>query len=222
MLTSGLLLNGRYQIVRMIGIGGMGAVYEALDLRLNTTVALKQTILSAQEGASFEREAQILARLRHPSLPVVSDYFTEQHGQFLVMQYISGLELATLIQQHNASLPLPDILRWADQILDVLGYLHHQDPPVIHRDIKPHNLKLTAEGTIVLLDFGLAKQNRMVSMRTLGPSSIFGYTPQYAPLEQIQGSSTDQRSDFYSFGAILLRFSVLTQNLVPSNTILLA
>jgi eukaryotic-like serine/threonine-protein kinase len=158
MLAPNTLIHDRYLIVDQIGQGGMGAIYEAIDQRLGNRVALKQTLVSgAQLDKAFEREAKLLASLHHPALPVVSDYFTDVGGQFLVMQFIPGDDLATLLHRHGRPFPPDEVLHWADQLLDALDYLHTQEPPVIHRDIKPQNLKLTPRGGIVLLDFGLAK-----------------------------------------------------------------
>jgi Tol biopolymer transport system component len=204
MLAPNTLVYDRYLIVRQIGQGGMGVIYEAIDQRLGNRVALKQTLVSgAQLDKAFEREAKLLARLHHPALPVVSDYFTHAGSQFLVMQFIPGDDLTTLLHQHGKAFPVEQVLRWADQLLDALDYLHTQEPPVIHRDIKPQNLKLTPRGGIVLLDFGLAKGPVQQQSLLTGNSSIFGYTPQYAPLEQIQGTGTDARSDLYALAATL-------------------
>src|ERR1044071_2921753 len=204
MLTPDTVLQGRYRIVRQLGQGGMGAVYEAIDQRLDTTVALKETLFSDERlRKQFEREARLLARLHHPALPRVSDHFNEGEGQFLVMQYIAGEDLAAMLAQSNGPFPEEEVLRWADQLCDALDYLHTQDPQIIHRDIKPQNLKLTGRGQIILLDFGLAKgQTGGVSVVTTS-ASIFGYTPNYAPLEQIQGLGTDARSDIYALSATL-------------------
>ena len=182
----------------------MGAVYEAVDERLDTIVALKETLFTDEKlRKQFEREARLLARLHHPALPRVSDHFTEGEGQFLVMQYIAGEDLAEMLQAHKAAFPPEQVLRWADQLCDALDYLHTQDPQVIHRDIKPQNLKLTARGQIVLLDFGLAKGSAGQMSVVTSSASIFGYTPNYAPLEQVQGLGTDARSDIYSLAATL-------------------
>src|SRR5438105_1530387 len=204
MLSSGTILQARYRIIRQLGQGGMGAVYEAVDERLDTTVALKETLFSDEKlRKQFEREARLLARLHHPALPRVSDHFNEGDGQFLVMQYIAGQDLAEMQAHRNAPFPQDEVLRWADQLCDALDYLHTQDPQIIHRDIKPQNLKLTARGQIVLLDFGLAKGSAGKMSVVTTSASIFGYTPNYAPLEQVQGLGTDARSDIYSLGATL-------------------
>jgi serine/threonine protein kinase len=180
----------------------MGAVYEAIDQRLDTTVALKETLFADERlRKQFEREARLLARLHHPALPRVSDHFAEGDGQFLIMQFIAGDDLAEMIARRGDPFPPQQVLTWADQLLDALDYLHTQDPQIVHRDIKPQNLKLTARGQIILLDFGLAKGQAGEISRISAAASIFGYTPNYAPLEQIQGQGTDPRSDLYALAA---------------------
>lgn len=204
MLAPETVLQNRYRIIRQLGQGGMGAVYEALDERLDATVALKETLFADERlRKQFEREARLLARMHHPALPRVSDHFSEGDGQFLVMQYIAGDDLAQMMTSKQGPFPPDQVLNWGDQLLDALDYLHTQDPQIVHRDIKPQNLKLTSRGQIILLDFGLAKgQTGGISVVTTS-ASIFGYTPNYAPLEQIQGLGTDARSDIYALSATL-------------------
>ncbi|NWG19991.1 MAG: protein kinase [Chloroflexi bacterium] len=202
MLAPDTLLQHRYRIVRQIGKGGMGAVYEAIDQRLGNRVALKQTLTTSDQMArSLEREARLLAALRHASLPKVTDHFVDGSGQYLVMEFIAGEDLDTLLTRRKRAFEVENVLAWADQLLRVLEYLHRQHPPVLHRDIKPQNLKLTADGEVVLLDFGLAKG--IATSHTHANESIFGYTPHYAPLEQIDNSGTEPRSDLYSLAATL-------------------
>jgi serine/threonine protein kinase len=197
------LLQNRYRIVRQLGRGGMGAVYEALDQRLEITVALKETLSSEDSmRKQFEREARMLAGMQHPALPRVSDHFVEGNRAFLVMQFIGGVDLAKIIAQQPGPFPRDQVIAWADQLLDALIYLHSRDRQVIHRDIKPHNLKLTAAGQIALLDFGLAKAQASDPSVTAS-QAFFGYTRHYAPLEQIQDQRTDPRSDIYALGATL-------------------
>ena len=204
MLTPDTVLQNRYRIIRQLGQGGMGAVYEAMDERLDTVVALKETLFTDERlRKQFEREARLLARLHHPALPRVSDHFAEGDGQFLVMQFIPGDDLSEMMTRKRAPFPEDQVLNWADQLLDALDYLHTQEPQIVHRDIKPQNLKLTSRGQIILLDFGLAKGQAGDISRVTTGASIFGYTPNYAPLEQIQGLGTDTRSDLYALGATL-------------------
>jgi len=217
MLSTDTVLQGRYRVVRQLGQGGMGAVYEAIDERLDTTVALKETLFSDEKlRKQFEREARLLARLHHQALPRVSDHFNEGEGQFLVMQYIAGEDLAAMLAARNGPFPQDEVLRWADQLCDALDYLHTQDPQIIHRDIKPQNLKLTARGQIVLLDFGLAKGSAGQLTAVTTSASIFGYTPNYAPLEQVQGMGTDARSDIYSLASTLFH---LATNVKPPDAL---
>lgn len=217
MLTVGTVLQGRYRVVGLLGKGGMGAVYEAVDSRLTRRVALKETLVTEGElKLAFEREAQLLANLHHPSLPRVTDHFSEGARQYLVMDFIPGKDLKNLIDQRGAPFHISDVLRWASELLDALEYLHEHDPPIIHRDIKPANLKLTLKGTIVLLDFGLAKGRAGLMHQPADSLSLLGYTPHYASLEQIQGERTDVRSDIYALAATL--YHLLTGR-VPSDAL---
>lgn len=198
MIENGTLLQDRYLIEKQIGAGGMGAVYLAVDRRFENHVAIKETFFKDDEfGDAFEREARLLNGLQHPALPHVSDYFTDKHGHFLVMQFIEGEDLSAILKREG-SFPVSEVLRWTDSLLDALDYLHSQEPPVIHRDIKPQNLKITPRGEIILLDFGLAK----LKLEDIsGVNSVFGYSRKYSPLEQIQGTGTDARSDIFSLAA---------------------
>ncbi|NJL53955.1 protein kinase [bacterium] len=205
LLSPGTLVHGRYRIEQLFGQGGMGAVYKATDERLGNPVALKQTLVSgAQMDKAFEREAKLLANLRHQALPKVSDYFADANGQFLAMEFIPGEDLGQMLTERKGQpFPLEVVLQWADRLLDALDYLHKQDPQIVHRDIKPENLKLTPDGDIILLDFGLAKGQVNTQTQMSNTKSVFGYTAQYAPPEQIEGSGTDGRSDIYALSVTL-------------------
>jgi serine/threonine protein kinase len=204
MIAPNTLLQNRYLVLNQIGQGGMGAVYVATDQRFGSTVALKETFFTDPGlRKAFEREARLLNHLRHPALPRVSDHFMEEEGQFLVMEYIAGDDLAEKLKERGGAFTLSEVLNWADQLLDALDYLHTQEPMVVHRDIKPQNLKLTPRNAIVLLDFGLAKGTAAMQTKVTATASVFGYSRNYAPLEQIQGTGTDPRSDIYSLGATL-------------------
>ncbi len=212
-LAPNTLLQNRYLIVQLIGKGGMGEVYLAVDQRLGSAIAIKRTYFTEDEHLSgaFEREARTLARLRHPVLPKVSDNFTENEIQYLVMEHISGDDLSKRLENNKKPFPVNWVLFWADQLLDALNYLHSHEPPIIHRDIKPQNLKLTDDNQIVLLDFGLAKDSvGQTKITTTG--SVVGFTPHYAPMEQIRGTGTNPKSDIYSLSATL--YQLLT-NTVP-------
>ncbi|QUV83297.1 protein kinase [Chloracidobacterium sp. D] len=201
-LSPGTVLQQRYTIVKLLGKGGMGAVYQATDKKFGSTVALKQMIVTGEALVSaFEREAILLNGLRHAALPVVFDHFAEAGGQFLVMQFIPGKDLAELLTERGGPFPLTQVAKWADQLLDALEYLHGRTPPIIHRDIKPQNIKLTPEDSLVLLDFGLAKGD--LSGDAVQQRSLVGFTPVFASLEQMRGLSTDPRSDLYSAAATI-------------------
>jgi formylglycine-generating enzyme required for sulfatase activity/predicted Ser/Thr protein kinase len=216
MLPPDAILQNRYRIVRRLGSGGMGTVYEAVDERVRATVALKETNVTGDDDSrrEFEREARLLANLRHRSLPKVTDYFTEAGGEYLVMEYIPGHDLAELLKLRGAPFHLNLVLRLADELLGALEYLHGLDPPILHRDIKPANLKLTRREELYLLDFGLAKGAAGHMTTLLTSRSTRGYTLVYAPLEQILGQGTDPRSDLYSLGATL--YHLLT-NALPTD-----
>ncbi len=214
LLPSGTIVHGRYRITRLIGQGGMGAVYAAIDETFKSQVALKQMFpmphLTAQQVAdlerAFQREAHLLHQLRHPALPRVSDYFTDAYGRFLVMDYIEGENLATLLAQRQRIERKPlteaEVVAWAIKVLDALEYLHQQQPPIIHRDIKPDNITLTPNDEIFLLDFGIAKGSTMLTT-LMGQRSVYAYTLAYASLEQVQGAGTDARSDLFSLAATM-------------------
>jgi parallel beta-helix repeat protein len=208
-LQPGTLLHDRYQIIKQIAQGGMSALYQARDKQDNAVVALKQSLVTDPHlSKAFERESRLLARLRHPTLPEVRDQFSNEAGHlFLVMQFIPGDDLGAMLEREAKKFRTANailwILRWADELLDALVYLHAQNPPVIHRDIKPQNLKLTSRGEIKLLDFGLAKGSAGDQTRLATVHSVRAYTPQYAPLEQIQGTGTTLQSDLYALAATL-------------------
>jgi serine/threonine protein kinase len=202
MIEAGTMLQNRYRVERKIGQGGMGAVYIATDERFDSKVAIKETFFSDDKyGKAFEREARLLNNLKHPALPHVSDHFVDDNGQFLVMEFIDGEDLTEMLEKRGSAFLLTDVMNWADQLLDALDYLHKQG--IVHRDIKPQNLKLNARGQIILLDFGLAKGNPTDANNTTATKSVFGFSRNYASLEQIQGTGTDPRSDLYALGATL-------------------
>jgi eukaryotic-like serine/threonine-protein kinase len=220
LLESGTILRDRYEIVQLVGQGGMGAVYRANDKRLEGRICAIKEILpellsgSSAEGSDLEQtveqfyqEASTLARLDHPNLPKVSDYFSEQGREYLVMDFVAGRDLQEVLaeaKRQDTRLSESQVLTWADQLLDALIYLHAQEPPVLHRDIKPGNIKVTPQGRVKLVDFGLVKVMQPDETRTVTVVQGRG-TAAYTPLEQYGGDSghTDVRSDIYSTGATL-------------------
>ncbi len=208
-LGTGQMLQNRYRILSLLGQGGMGAVYRVRDTRLDISVALKEMVPQpgldphtlAQLRQQFQQEATVLARLNHPNLVRVTDFFEEGGNAYLVMEFVEGQSLADLIGRHGA-LPEAQVLGWAAQLLDALAYCHSLG--VIHRDIKPQNVIIRPDGRAVLVDFGLVKLWDPRDPRTKTAMRGMG-TPEYAPPEQYEAaaSHTDPRSDLYSLGATL-------------------
>ena len=214
-LKAGEVLRNRYKIQRIIGQGGMGCIYLADDVRLiGRQCALKEVEndrslppeMLREARDQFLREATVLARLDHPNLPKVSDFFSVGNRDYLVMDFVPGKDLRTLMleaKQASTFLPEADVLNWAGQLCDALIYLHSQEPPILHRDIKPSNLKLTPSGLLKLVDFGLVK---VLAPGEITITILQGQgTALYTPLEQYGGDSghTDVRSDLYAFASTL-------------------
>ncbi len=209
------VIKERYKVQSVIGQGGMGRVYLARDLRLEGRLCAIKSVhydqslpgeAVKQTREQFEREATVLARLDHPNLPKVSDFFSGAERDYLVMDYVPGKDLRELMieaKRQGKFLKERDVLNWANQIAEALKYLHGQDPIILHRDIKPSNIKLTPGGIIKLVDFGLVKiliSGEKTITVVQGHGSAY-----YTPLEQYGGDTghTDPRSDVYSLGATL-------------------
>ena len=209
MLDSGVVVQGRYRVVKLLGQGGMGSVYRAWDVRLKVPVALKE--LRPQPGLNaemlsglreqFEQEASVLARLIHPNLVRVTDYFEEGGNAYLVMDFVDGRSLADVIIKDGAQSEAKTA-EWTRQLLEALAYCHAQG--VVHRDIKPQNIVLKPDGAVVLVDFGLVKLWDPNDPRTRTVMRGMG-TPEYAPPEQygVSKDHTGPPSDIYSLGATL-------------------
>lgn len=212
-LSPGTLLHNRYKIQRMLGKGGMGAVYLATDTSLDIEVAVKCNTGTGEEAArQFLREAHLLASLRHSNLPRVIDYFLLDGNQCLVMDYVPGEDLGQVLEREGPQ-PLGKVLAWSGQIGSALTYLHNQQPPVIHRDLKPSNLKLTPSGEVMLVDFGIAKA---VDTSLQTATGAVGYTPGFAPPEQYGGGRTGPYTDQYGLAATLY---MLLTNQRPTDSV---
>lgn len=200
-LERGSLLNKRYRIVEILGQGGMGSIYRAVDENLGVSVAVKENLFTTEEFArQFRREAVILASLRHPHLPRVTDHFViEGQGQYLVMDYIEGEDLRERMDREGV-LSDAEVVVLGAAICEALTYLHSRQPQIVHRDIKPGNVKISPAGQIVLVDFGLAKVIQGGQATTTGARAM---TPGYSPPEQYGTARTDHRTDIYSLGATL-------------------
>ncbi len=210
------VLKERYKVAGPIGQGGMGAVYRAEDMLLPGRICAIKEITPDPDAPldileelqeQFRQEASVLARLDHPNLPKVSDYFSQDGREYLVMDFIPGHDLRELINQARQEGRLLDekqVLDWAYQLCDALTYLHNQTPPIVHRDIKPSNIKFTPSGLIKLVDFGLVKLLTSDESRTVTVVQGRG-TAAYTPLEQYGSDEThtDIRTDIYALGATL-------------------
>lgn len=221
MLKPGQVLSDRYRIEKILGEGGMGAVYLArISALADKPVAIKQMKRDANDARGvekaaeqFQKEASMVANLDHPNLVPVTDFFSDDDSYFLVMAYIEGATIEELMARRSSPYPLDRILDWAEQLCDVLDYLHSQNPPILFRDLKPSNIMVDNNDRIRLIDFGIA--------RSFTPGEKTGTFLQgigshgYSPLEQYAGAgSTDPRSDIYSLGATL--YHVLTCTAPPS------
>ncbi|MCC7117146.1 MAG: PD40 domain-containing protein [Anaerolineales bacterium] len=179
----------------------MGSIYRAVDENLGVEVAVKENLFTTEEYArQFRLEAVILANLRHPNLPRVSDHFViAGEGQYLIMDYIEGEDLRQRMERVGL-LPEDEVIQVGAAMCDALEYLHSRKPPVLHRDIKPGNVKVSPDGHIYLVDFGLAKIIQGNQATTTGARAM---TPGYSPPEQYGTARTDARTDIYSLGATL-------------------
>ena len=216
-LPPGTVLYGRYRIERALGSGGFGHVYLAVDLQTNQQYAIKEYLVAGAGGkAQLEHEARVLSHLHHPSLPAFQAAFDERGRYYVVLGYIEGSDLTDyirVVRQRNEVVLLARTMTWIISICDAVTFLHNQNPPVIHRDIKPDNIRITPNGTAILVDLGNAKA-AADGARTLFFIRHQG-TPGYAPLEQYPGGSgTDSRSDVYALGGTL--YFALTTHEPPS------
>ena len=218
-LPRNTILQGRYDIEQVIGIGGMSTVYKARDLRFNTVArfcAIKEMPDTAPDPrtgqlrlAVFEREASLLATLSHPGITKIYDFFPSHGRVYLVLEYIDGKDLETQLDLRKAPMQEDEVVKWAVQICEVLEYLHgHHPQPIVFRDMKPSNIIVAADGKVTLIDFGIAKVFQSDKRGTM-----IG-TEGYAPPEQYRGLS-EPRGDIYALGAtmhhLLTNFDPRTQ-----------
>jgi outer membrane protein assembly factor BamB/tRNA A-37 threonylcarbamoyl transferase component Bud32 len=206
-LPKGTVLQGRYEVIRTVAIGGMGTIYQARDKRFTKVArlcAVKEMINSAPDPhlrelsiKNFEREANILATLSHPAIPKIFDCLSQSNRSYLVLEFIDGQNLESLLQRTASFLPEEQVISWAIQICDVLSYIHsHKPNPIIFRDLKPSNIMLNNRDRIVLIDFGIAK------VFQIGQKGTMIGTEGYSPPEQYKGIA-DPRGDVYALGATM-------------------
>jgi serine/threonine protein kinase len=213
-LDQGQLLRERYRIIEALGHGGMGSIFRAVDENLGVEVAVKENLFTIDDYArQFRREATILASLRHPNLPRVSDHFSiEDQGQYLIMDYIEGEDLQERLERIGP-IDEEEVVFIGAALCDALSYMHSQDSVVLHRDIKPANVRITPAGGVYLVDFGLAKVMQGDQTTTTGARAM---TMGFSPPEQYGAARTDARTDIYSLGATL--YTALT-GLTPEDSL---
>lgn len=206
-LQTGTMLANRYLIQEVIGVGGMGSVYRARDMHFPNViklVAVKEMINHAPDALvrqtivqNFEREANILATLNHPSIPKIFDYFSHEERSYLVLEYVQGKDLEAMLNETEGFFPEDQVISWAIEICDVLQFLHsHRPEPIIFRDMKPSNIMVNQQNHIMLVDFGIAKVFRS------GQKGTMIGTEGYSPPEQYRGDASP-RADLYALGATL-------------------
>jgi serine/threonine protein kinase/photosystem II stability/assembly factor-like uncharacterized protein len=212
-LPEDTILENRYRIDGLLAHGGMGAIYRAFDTNLNTPVAIKENFFQTPQAINqFKREALILARLRHPSLPRVTHHFSFEGQQYLVMDFVEGKNLWEIVKKQGRPLEENQAISYMVQVCEAVSYLHRQTPPIIHRDIKPQNIKITPDDRAILVDFGIAKESAPGSRTQTGAQ---GVTPGFSPPEQYSGLGTTPASDIYSLGATL--YAVITGKKPPDS-----
>ena len=191
-LAEGTMLDNRYRVLRPLGEGGFGAAYLVEDQRLRQQrVAKASTVHGTAHREQFESEALMLAELDHPNLPQVYDHFYDRNCPYLVMRYIEGKTLDRLKEGRSSPFEVDQVLRWANDLLEALVYLHSQEPPIIHRDVKPSNVCVTPEGKAVLLDFGIARRLDRTSTH-IGAQAHSTY---YSPIEQYPAAQRPDGTD---------------------------
>lgn len=213
-LGVGTIIDGKYEVLREVGRGGMSIVYLAMDLRINKQWAIK--VLSKNGVQDFEivkqgliAEANLLKKMDHPNLPRIIDLIDTDDSFIIIMDYIEGESLNHILDQYGAQ-PEEKVLKWAKQLCDVLGYLHTRTPAIIYRDMKPANVMLRPNGSITLIDFGIAREFKETN---LADTTCLG-TRGYAAPEQFGGmGQTDARTDIYCLGVTLYN---LVTNLNPA------
>lgn len=203
------LRDGRYKVRALHRMGGQTIVYDGVDMQTGEQIIVKQTYQGQDWSHEVLRqEAELLGSLRHEFIPRALDCFEERDSTFLVMNHIPGTDLSDLVRRLGVPRETEQALNWAGQLLDILEHLQSQRPMVVHRDITPKNVRLKPDGSICLLDFGIAKR---IDRRTL----LIGGTPRYAPPEQLKDEGTDGRSDLYGLGATM--YYLLTADEPPDS-----
>jgi serine/threonine protein kinase len=207
-MPAGQMLRQRYRLLQTVGRGGMGAVYLAQDTQLgDRLVAVKEMSMSRlspqdlpRAVEQFRHEAHLLASLHHPNLPIIYEYFNGEDRWYVVMSFVEGVTLQGALEAApGRRLPAKESVRIGLELCEVLNYLHSHQPQVVFRDLKPSNIMITPQGTIYLIDFGIARHFKQEQIK----DTASYYSVGYAPPEQYGQAQTSPRSDIYSLGATL-------------------
>lgn len=216
MARMGEIIDGKYEILREVGRGGMSVVYLAMDKRLNKQWAIKEFRKDKDDVSkqvalkALLDEANLMKKLDHPTLPRIVDIIDNRQTVYVIMDYIEGESLNKVLDAYGAQ-PQEAVIEWAKQLSDVLDYLHTQNPPVIYRDMKPANIMLKPDGSVRLIDFGIAREYKEGKA---GDTEAIG-TRGYAAPEQFGGKGqTDARTDIYSLGVTL--YIWLQERILPN------
>lgn len=199
-----MVIDNRYKIIREIGRGGTSCVYLAENIRLHNHWAIKEVYkggitIDGAKNSTLIAESHILTKLRHPGLPAIIDIINTSQSYLLVMEYIEGVSLDKVLEKKGACSE-KDVLKWGQQLCDVLSYLHSQTPAIIYRDMKPANVMLKPDGDIVLIDFGMAREFKRQNKHDTTHLGTHGYA---APEQYSGNRQSDARTDIYSLGVTL-------------------
>lgn len=202
MLETGTVIDGKYKILNVLGRGGMSVVYLAMNERVNRQWAIKE--VPKDDYRMDRKEMEMMKKLRHPHLPGVNDVIEQGDSLLIVMDYIEGRSLQSILAEHGAR-PQDQVIRWAGQLCDVLSYLHTREPAIIYRDMKPANVMLKPDGNVMLIDLGAAREYKPQNMKDTISLGTKGYA---APEQYDRTGQSDARTDIYSLGVML--FQLLT------------
>lgn len=203
MLEIGSVVDGKYKILNVIGKGGMSVVYLAMNEKVNKQWAIKEILKSDYRDFDLDKkEIEMMKKLKHSHLPSIVDVIENDSSLLIVMDYIEGRSLDDVFEENGAQ-PVETVLEWAEQLCDVLNYLHTQNPPIIYRDMKPGNVMLKPDGNLMLIDFGAAREYKPQNLKDTISLGTRGYA---APEQYREDGQSDARTDIYCLGVMLFQF----------------